>query len=133
MNPNVAENEDGKKKIIPRTSRNGHKPKNKINVADNGNRIFRKTKRKGKYHLVVRNWVTREDPFKEIRSEIVEAFDQNPNLGAKSLFCDIQKKYPDRYQDGQLRTLQRRVKKLRMKQIKKITEEIGIILEPETV
>lgn len=133
LNPNVAENEDGQKKIIPSTSRNGHKPQNKIIVADNGNRIFRKTKRKGKYHLVIRNWVTREDPFKEIRSEIVEAFDQNPNLDAKSLFRDIQKKYPDRYQDGQLRTLQRRIKKLRMKQIKKITEEIGIILEPETV
>ncbi|MEX0681318.1 MAG: hypothetical protein WD097_08050, partial [Balneolales bacterium] len=132
-NPDVVQNGDSQKYMIPRTSRNGHKSKDKLIVVDNTNRIFRKTKRNGKYHLVVHDWETRPDPFKDIIHEILEAFYRNPNLDAKSLFHNIQNKYPGRFNDGQLRTLQRRIKELRMKQIKKITEEIGIILEPETV
>ena len=34
----------------------------------------------------------------------------NPDLEAKKLFVNLQRKYPGRFQDGQLRTLQRRVK-----------------------
>ena len=34
----------------------------------------------------------------------------NPGLEAKTLFEHLQRKYPGRFQDGQLRTLQRRVK-----------------------
>jgi hypothetical protein len=34
----------------------------------------------------------------------------NPGLEAKTLFEDLQRRYPGRFQDGQLRTLQRKVK-----------------------
>ena len=35
-------------------------------------------------------------------------------LEAKTIFADLQRRYPGRFQDGQLRTLQRKVKKWRV-------------------
>ena len=37
----------------------------------------------------------------------------NPGLEAKTLFAALQRQYPDRFVDGQLRTLQRRIKRWR--------------------
>lgn len=57
-----------------------------------------------------RNWRTREDPFEEvwpvIRSKLVDA----PELEAKTLFEWLQAEHPDVFGEGQLRTLQRRVR-----------------------
>ena len=39
--------------------------------------------------------------------------DVNSGLQAKTLFKDLQRRHPGEYQDGQLRTLQRRVKQWR--------------------
>jgi hypothetical protein len=39
-----------------------------------------------------------------------EKLEINPGLEAKTLFEDLQRRYPGRFADGQLRTLQRRVK-----------------------
>jgi len=130
---NVVPNGDSINHAVPKRRRNGNNTHKEISTLDNTNRIFRKTKRSGKYHLVNHNWLTRPDPFKDIKHEIIIAFQQNPNLDAKSLFRSIQIKYPGKFKNGQLRTLQRRIKELRMEQIKKITEEIGIILEPDSV
>jgi hypothetical protein len=55
-------------------------------------------------------WRTREDPFEEVWGELQELLEINPGLEAKSLFEYIQRLYPGRFEDGQLRTLQRRVK-----------------------
>lgn len=55
-------------------------------------------------------WRTREDPFFEIWEELRAALEVNSGLEAKTLFDDLQRRYPGRFQDGQLRTLQRRVK-----------------------
>jgi transposase InsO family protein len=55
-------------------------------------------------------WRTREDPLKEVWPELREQLEINPGLEAKTLFDYIQRKYSGRYQDGQLRTLQRRIK-----------------------
>jgi hypothetical protein len=55
-------------------------------------------------------WRTREDPFGNVWSEVKETLEINPGLEAKTLFNDLQHRYPGRYTDGQLRTLQRRIK-----------------------
>ena len=55
-------------------------------------------------------WRTREDPFAEGWSEIVERLGAAPELEAKALFEDLCRRHPGRYEPGQLRTLQRRIK-----------------------
>lgn len=54
-------------------------------------------------------WRTRQDPFKDVWDEVVGFLD-NPGLESKALFCYLQREYPGRFQDGQLRTFQRKVK-----------------------
>jgi hypothetical protein len=56
------------------------------------------------------DWRTREDPFEDIWPAIQIQLDLNPGLEAKTIFEYIQQKYPGKYMDGQLRTLQRRLK-----------------------
>ena len=55
-------------------------------------------------------WRTREDPFADTWDEIREFLGDNPGFEAKVLFTHFQGKYPGRFSDGQLRTLQRRLK-----------------------
>jgi len=59
------------------------------------------------------SWRTREDPFLEMWEEVRSKLNVNSGLQAKTLFKDLQRRHPGRYQDGQLRTLQRRVKQWR--------------------
>jgi hypothetical protein len=58
----------------------------------------------------VRRWRTRGDPFAAVWAEVRELLAVNPGLQAKTLFAELQRRYPGRFADGQLRTLQRRVK-----------------------
>lgn len=60
-----------------------------------------------------RHWRTREDVFAEVWPEIREQMRTNPGLEAKTIFAALQRQYPERFADGQLRTLQRRVKQWR--------------------
>jgi hypothetical protein len=60
-----------------------------------------------------RNWRTRSDPFTEVWDEVREQITANPGLEAKTLFEALQRKYPGRFADGQIRTLQRRLKQWR--------------------
>ncbi len=55
-------------------------------------------------------WRTREDPFAEVWNGVEKKLEHNPGLQAKTLFEDLQRRYPGELADGQLRTLQRRVK-----------------------
>ncbi len=59
---------------------------------------------------VEHTWRTREDPFNEVWDETEEKLEINPGLEAKTLFEDLQRRYPGKFSDGKLRTLQRRVK-----------------------
>ena len=58
----------------------------------------------------VHHWRTRSDPFAEVWEEVRAKLELNPGLEAKTLFEDLQRRYEGRFQDGQLRTLQRKVK-----------------------
>lgn len=57
-----------------------------------------------------RDWRTREDPFREHWSETEALLAASPTLEAKTLFEVLTETYPGRYEEGQLRTLQRRVR-----------------------
>src|SRR5271154_2297567 len=74
----------------------------------------RKYRRLGKLPSEVmimdRNWRTHPDLFAEVWPELEAKLQLNPGLEAKTLFADLQRRFPGRFADGQLRTLQRRVK-----------------------
>ena len=55
-------------------------------------------------------WRTWADAFEGVWEELRELLEVNPGLEAKTLFDYLQRQYPCRFQDGQLRTLRRRVK-----------------------
>ena len=57
-----------------------------------------------------RTWRTREDPFADVWKEVREQLEASSGLQAKTLFEWLQRRYPGRFQDGQLRTLQRRLR-----------------------
>ena len=61
-----------------------------------------------------RMWRTREDPFVEDWPWIEDQLREAPELEAKTLFEALLERSPGRYQEGQLRTLQRRVKRWRV-------------------
>jgi len=57
-----------------------------------------------------RNWRTRANPFEDVWEDIREKLTVNPGLEAKTLFEYLQRRYPGRFSDGQIRSFQRRVK-----------------------
>lgn len=57
-----------------------------------------------------RTWRTRSDPFEGFWDELRDNLAANPGFEAKTLFDDLQRRFPGRFSDGQLRTLQRRFK-----------------------
>src|SRR6266576_1409623 len=60
-----------------------------------------------------RPWPTREDPFGEVWEAVQQQIPESPGLEAKTLFEWLQREYPGRFSDGQIRTLQRRIKRWR--------------------
>lgn len=61
----------------------------------------------------VPRWRTRPDPFVGVWGEIRELLGANAGLEAKTIFEYLQRNNPGHFQDGQLRTLQRKVKNWR--------------------
>lgn len=55
-------------------------------------------------------WRTRIDPFEDSWSGIKDLLGNNDGLEAKTIFQSLQRTTPGKYQDGQLRTLQRKIK-----------------------
>ena len=60
-----------------------------------------------------RTWRTRENPFEDVWPQIEAILQQEPRLKAKTIFEELQAKHPGRFQDGQLRTLQRQIRQWR--------------------
>jgi transposase len=59
-------------------------------------------------------WKTRWNPFEDIWEKIREMLKLNPGLEAKTIFKYLQRETPGEYQNGQLRTLQRKIKRWRV-------------------
>ena len=57
-----------------------------------------------------RLWRTREDPFGEVWGAVQKQMEESPGLEAKTLFEWLQREHPGQFSDGQIRTLQRRIK-----------------------
>lgn len=72
-------------------------------------RKVKKTLRKG-------GWRTRPDPFEQVKEIIELELKFNPNTHAKSILEKLMKQYPDNFYKGHLRTLQRRVCEMRVRQ-----------------
>ena len=61
-----------------------------------------------------RTWKTRPDPFEAVwQSELMPLLEAAPKLEARTLLEELQRLYPGKYPDSQLRTLQRRVRQWR--------------------
>ena len=57
-----------------------------------------------------RYWRTRPDAFAGVWEQIEEHLERNPSAETKRLFQHLQRMHPGRFNDSQLRTLQRRVR-----------------------
>jgi len=57
-----------------------------------------------------RAWRTHKDPFEKVWPEILLWLQQEPDATAKSLLERLGEKYAGQFPDGQLRTLQRRIR-----------------------
>jgi hypothetical protein len=55
-------------------------------------------------------WRTREDPFASVWEQVRTLLADQPGLQAKTLLEELMRRHPGRFQEGQLRTLQRKVK-----------------------
>lgn len=58
-------------------------------------------------------WRTRPDPFAGVWSEVRAQLEVNAGLQAKTVLGYLQRRYPGQFADGQLRTLQRQMKRWR--------------------
>jgi len=63
--------------------------------------------------VAVRDWRTRQDPFEAVWPPVLNGLEEQPNSQAKDLFLRLPAEFPDNFADGQLRTLQRRIKQWR--------------------
>ena len=55
-------------------------------------------------------WRTRQDAFSDVWQEVQDLLVVEPGLQVKTVFQHLRDKYPARFADGQVRTLQRRIK-----------------------
>lgn len=64
-----------------------------------------------------RTYRTRKDPFEAVNAELKAALMAEPGRTTKSLFVELQERYPGQYRDVMRRTLQRRVHEWRAEMI----------------
>ena len=67
-----------------------------------------------------RYWRTGRDPFETAWPQILGWLQREPDAPAKELLCRLQRMHPGDFTDGQLRTLQRRVREWRQVMAKKL-------------
>jgi transposase len=76
-------------------------------------RRYRRLGRLPSQSRAAHDWRTRPDPFEGIWEWVRDQLAREPGLEAKTLFEALQRMHPGRFADGQLRTLQRRVRQWR--------------------
>jgi hypothetical protein len=67
-----------------------------------------------------RHWRTHKDSFEDVWYDVLCWLQDEPDVTAKSLFERLRHKHPGRFPDGQLRTLQRRVRQWRQIMARKL-------------
>lgn len=76
-------------------------------------RKYRKAERMPSELSERHDWRTRVDPFSSVWESVEKQLQENPGLQAKVLFAWLQGEHPGQFQDGQLRTFQRGVRRWR--------------------
>ena len=82
----------------------------KVGMDTKSARKYRQADRLPSESITPRTWRTREDPFQDVWPQLRGLLELNPGLQAKTLFEDLQRRFPGRFPDIQLRTLQRKIK-----------------------
>jgi hypothetical protein len=82
----------------------------KVGMDTKSARKYRHADRLPSESFTSRTWRTREDPFQDVWPQLRDLLELNPGLQAKTLFEDLQRRFPGRFPDIQLRTLQRKIK-----------------------
>ena len=83
---------------------------------ENADRMYRRTKKKRKDGDGRRWWRTQADPFKNVWPEIEQKLAEKLYLNAKMIFNNLRQAHLGKFQNDQLRSLQRRVKQWRIEQ-----------------
>ena len=60
-----------------------------------------------------RTWKTRKDAFEEVWPEVLEILERDEAVEAQTVFDYLGRQHPGRFQEGEVRTLQRRIKSWR--------------------
>ena len=82
----------------------------KAGMSEKTARKYRRSRKLPSQCKTAHTWRTRGDPFVQDWPWIQELLQYNSGLEAKTIFEALQRQQPGRYRDGQLRTLQRRIK-----------------------
>lgn len=77
-------------------------------------RYLSMTKKKAKLTPSNRDWRTRQDPFAAVWDELKAFLTRDHGLEAKTLLEWLHGTYPGQFQDGQIRTLRRRIREWRV-------------------
>jgi hypothetical protein len=85
----------------------------KVGMCENTARKYLRINRLPSEIKVPHTWRTREDPFADDWNEVRSFLKTIPGLEVKTIFDYMQRKSHGKYQEGQLRTLQRRAKQWR--------------------
>jgi hypothetical protein len=93
-------------------------------------RKYRRSKRQRRPYPGPRWWRTRQDPFVQVWPQAQQQLEQTPDLTAKTLFAALQRQYPSRFPDDQLRTFQRRVRAWRMAYLARKSEPDALAKVP---
>jgi Mu transposase, C-terminal domain len=100
-------------KRLSKTEKNQELAAAKAGMDPKTARVYLRDPRLPSERKMDRTWRTRSDPFTEVWEEVREQVSANPGLEAKTIFEALQRKHPGRFSDGQIRTLQRRLKQWR--------------------
>jgi len=82
----------------------------KAGISENTAREYIRSKELPSQKNAERDWRTRQDPFEDDWPDIKDKLETIAGFETKTLFEWLQRQYPGKYSDGQLRTLQRKVK-----------------------
>lgn len=99
--------------LLLQTERSLQVSADKVGIHRQTARKYRKLGKLPSQVLPTHDWRTRTDSFAEVWPWVAEQLSLNPGLEAKTLLEALQRAHPDRFADGQLRTLQRQVKRWR--------------------
>lgn len=85
----------------------------KAGMSEKTARKYRREGKVGSQGREERTWRTREDVFKEVWAEVEEILAADGRIESKSIFEHLCREHEGKFEEGQLRTLQRRVKSWR--------------------